>query len=111
MDAFESFHPVPAAWLRDSDFAPFIPAYVGRLVDRHYAATTVRMYVYGVAHFAHWARGHRVDPRHLADEVVRRFIDEHLPHCTCPSPVQRCRHQVRAALHQLLVSRHVNNET
>jgi len=62
------------------------------------------MYVYGVAHFAHWARGHRVDLRHLTDEVVRRFIDEHLPHCTCPSPVQRCRHQVRAALRQLLVT-------
>ena len=46
MDAFESFHPVPAAWLRDSDLAPFIPAYVRRLVDRHYAASTVRMYVY-----------------------------------------------------------------
>ncbi|MDD3938104.1 tyrosine-type recombinase/integrase, partial [Rhodoferax sp.] len=104
MDAFESFHPVPAAWLRDSDLAPFIPAYVRRLVDRHYAANTVRMYVYGVAHFAHWACGHRVDLRHLADEVVRRFIDEHLPHCTCPSPVQRCRHQVRAALRQLLVT-------
>ena len=90
MDAFKSFHPLPAAWLRDSDLAPFIPAYVRRLVDRHYAANTVRMYVYSVAHFAHWARGHRVDLHHLGDEVVRRFIDEHLPHCTCPSPVQRC---------------------
>lgn len=104
MDAFESFHPVPAAWLRDSDLAPFISAYICRLVDRHYAANTVRMYVYGVAHFAHWARVHRVDLRHLGDEVVRRFIDEHLPHCTCPSPVQRSRHQVRAALRQLLVT-------
>lgn len=104
MDAFESFHPVPAAWLRDSDLAPFVPTYVRRLVDRHYAASTVRNYVYGVAHFAHWACGHRVDLRHLADEVVRRFIDEHLPHCNCPSPVQRCRHQVRAALRQLLVT-------
>ena len=37
MDAFESFHPVSAAWLRDSDLAPFVPAYVRRLVDRHYA--------------------------------------------------------------------------
>lgn len=104
MDAFESFHPVPAAWLRDSDLAPFVPTYVRRLVDRHYAASTVRMYVYGVAHFAHWARGHRIDLSHLTDEVVRRFIDEHLPHCTCPSPVQRCRHQVRAALRHLLVT-------
>ena len=104
MDAFESFHPVPAAWLRDSDLAPFVPAYVRRLVDRHYAVNTVRMYVYGVAHFAHWTRRHRVDLRHLADEVVQRFLDEHLPHCTCPPPVQRCRHQVRAALRQLLIT-------
>ena len=43
MDAFESFHPVPAAWLRDSDLAPFVPTYVRRLIDRHYAASTVRM--------------------------------------------------------------------
>ena len=102
MATFESFHPVPAAWLRDSDLAPFIPAYVCRLVERHYAANTVRMYVYGVAHFAHWACDHRVDLLHLGNEVVQRFIDEHLPHCTCPSPVQRCRHQVRAALRHLL---------
>ncbi|MBC7706917.1 MAG: tyrosine-type recombinase/integrase [Rhodoferax sp.] len=104
MNAFESFHPVPAAWLRESDLAPLIPAYVCRLVNRHYAASTVRMYVYGVAHFAHWARSHGVGSRHLCDAVVRRFIDEHLPHCTCLSPVQRCRHQVRAALRQLLMT-------
>jgi hypothetical protein len=93
-----------AAWLRERDLAPSIPAYVRRLVDRRYAGSTVRMYLYGVAHFAHWARGHQVDLRHLSDEVVRRFIDEHLPHCTCSSPVQRCPHQVRAALRQLLVT-------
>lgn len=104
MDALESFHPVPAAWLRGSDLAPFLPAYMRRLVDRHYAAKTVRMYVYGVAHFAHWTRRHRVDLPHLADAVVQRFLDEHLPHCTCPPPVQRCRHQVRAALRQLLIT-------
>ena len=104
MDAFESFHPVPAAWLRDSDLAPFVPAYVRRLVDRHYAVGTVRMYVYGVAHFAHWTRRHGVDIRDLADDVIQRFVDEHLPRCTCPVPVQRCRQQVRAALRQLLIT-------
>jgi site-specific recombinase XerD len=102
MDLLDPLHPVPAAWLGDSDLAPLVPAYVRRLVDRNYAANTVRMYVYGVAHFAHWARRCRIDVDRLADEVVQRFIDEHLPHCTCPSPVQRCRHQVRAALRQLL---------
>lgn len=104
MDAFDSIHPVPAAWLRDSDLAPFVPAYVRRLADRHYATNTVRMYVYGVAHFARWTRRCRVGVRDLGDAVVQRFVDEHLPRCTCPSPVQRCRHQVRAALRQLLIT-------
>lgn len=104
MDELDSLHPVPATWLRDSDLAPFVPAYVQRLVNRHYAANTIRMYVYGVAHFAHWTRRCRIDVVDLADEVVQRFVDEHLPRCTCPSPVQRCRHQVRAALHQLLIT-------
>ena len=104
MFAFNSFHPLPAAWLRDSDLAPFVPAYVRRLVDRRYAANTIRMYVYGVAHFARWTHRCGVDVGDLADEVVQRFVDEHLPRCTCPSPVQRCRHQVRAALRQLLIT-------
>lgn len=104
MYALDSLHPVPAAWLRDSDLAPFVPAYVRRLVHRHYAANTVRGYVYSVAHFARWTRRSRIVVRDLADEVVQRFVDEHLPRCTCPSPVQRCRHQVRAALRQLLIT-------
>ncbi|CAN7730693.1 tyrosine-type recombinase/integrase [Variovorax sp. LjRoot84] len=103
MFAFESIHPLPAAWLRDSDLAPFVSAYVRRLVDRHYAVNTVRQYVYGVAHFARWTHRCRVGVRDYADEIVQRFIEEHLPRCTCPSPVQRCRHQVRAALRQLLI--------
>lgn len=102
MDAFDSIHPVPAAWLRDSDLAPFVPVYVRRLVERHYAASTVRMYVYCVAHFARWARRHHVDLSTSPPDVVQRFVDEHLPRCTCQPPVQRSRHQVRAALSQLL---------
>ncbi|MEJ8824463.1 tyrosine-type recombinase/integrase [Variovorax humicola] len=103
MFAFESIHPLPAAWLRDSDLAPFASAYVRRLVDRGYAANTVRQYVYGVAHFARWTHRCRVGVHDFADEIVQRFVEEHLPRCTCPSPVQRCRHQVRAALRQLLI--------
>lgn len=104
MDAFEPLHPVPATWLRDSDLAPIVPTYVRRLVKRDYAARSVRMYVYGVAHFAHWTRRCRIGVRDLSDVVVQRFVDEHLPRCDCQSPVQRCRHQVRAALRQLLIT-------
>ena len=100
MDAFDSIHPVPAAWLRASALAPYVPAYWGRLVARRYAPGTVRMYLCSVAHFARWSRGRRLDLGHLGRDTDR-FLDEHLPQCTCPYPVQRCRHQIRAALRQL----------
>jgi integrase len=100
MDAFDSIHPVPAAWLRASALAPYVPAYWCRLVERCYAPGTVRMYLCGVAHFARWSRRRRLDLGHLGRDADR-FLDEHLPQCACPYPVQRCRHQVRAALRQL----------
>ena len=44
-DAFDSIHPVPAQWLRDSILAPFVPAYWCRLVERRYAPNTARTYL------------------------------------------------------------------
>lgn len=100
MDAFDSIHPVPAAWLRASALAPYIPGYWCRLVERGYAAGTVRIYLCGVAHFARWSRRRRLDLGDL-DRHAQCFVDEHLPRCACPSPVQRSRHSIRAALQHL----------
>ena len=102
MDAFDSIHPVPAAWLRASALAPHVPAYLCHLIERRYASGTVRMYLCGVAHFARWSRRRRFDLGHLGRDADR-FMDEHLPQYACPYPVQRCRHQIRAALRQLQV--------
>lgn len=102
MDAFTSIHSVPATWLRDSALAPFVPCYWRCLVEQHYAAQTARVYLCCVAHFARWMRRRRLAVCDLSEDNVQRFVDEHLPRCTCPSPVQRCRHQVRAALRCLL---------
>ncbi len=102
MDAFASIHPVPAAWLNNSALAPFVPDYWRYLIERRYAARTVQVYLYGVAHFARWMRRRRLAVCGLSEADVQRFLDDHLPHCTCPAPVQRCRHQVRAALRLLL---------
>jgi hypothetical protein len=56
-----------------------------------------------LAHFARWmTRRHRA-VGNLTLEDVRRFLDEHLPSCTCPASVYRCRHVMRAALHHLLI--------
>ena len=100
MVAFDSIHPVPAAWLRASALAPFVPAYWCRLIERRYAPSTARAYLCGVAHFARWSRRRRLDLGDL-DRQAQRFVEEHLPRCACPYPVQRCRHQIRAALKHL----------
>ena len=100
MDAFDSIHPVPAAWLRASSLAPFVPAYWCRLVERRYAQNTARAYLCGVAHFARWSRRRQLDLGDL-DQDAQCFVEEHLPRCACPYPVQRSRHQIRAALRHL----------
>ena len=103
MDAFASIHPVPAAWLNDSALAPFVADYWRCLVERRYAAGTARAYLCGVAHFARWMRRwRRLAVCDLSESDVQRFLDDHLLRCTCPPPVQRCRHQLRAALRILL---------
>jgi site-specific recombinase XerD len=81
MDTFPLLHAVPASWLRDSVLAPYVTGYWQHLVRRGYADHTVTMYLYSVAHFARWMRRSRVAVCDLTDDVVRRFITEHLPHC------------------------------
>ena len=102
MDAFDTIHPLPAQWLRDSVLAPFVPAYWCRLVERRYAPNTARMYLCAVAHFARWSQSRRLDLGCL-DPDEQCFLKEHLPGCACPYPVQRSRHQIRAALQHLRV--------
>lgn len=102
MDAFDSLHPVPAAWLRDSSLAPFVPAYWSRLIERRYAPSTALAYLSCVAHFAHWSRRSQLDLGRL-DQAAQRFMDQHLPRCACSHRAHRCRHEIRAALRQLQV--------
>ena len=102
MDAFDTIHPLPAQWLRDSVLAPFVPAYWCRLIERRYAPNTARMYLCAVAHFARWSQSRRLDLGRL-DQDEQSFLEEHLPGCACPYPVQRSRHQIRAALQHLRV--------
>ncbi|WP_157272337.1 tyrosine-type recombinase/integrase [Azohydromonas aeria] len=100
MDAFDSLHPTAASWLRGSALAPLVPAYWRHLTEQRYSLSTTKAYLCCLAHFARWVRR----GRHSLDELdheISQFVDGHLPRCTCPSPAQRCRHQVRAALRHL----------
>lgn len=100
MDAFDLLHPAAASCLRKSALVSFVPAYWVYLTDRGYAPGTVKVYLHCLAHFARWFRPGRDSLADL-DLLISKFIDGHLPRCTCKSPTQRSRHQIRAALRHL----------
>lgn len=101
MDAFSSVSTTSRAWLRDGAFAPFVPAYIAHLSARQYAPGTTRAYLGCVAHFAYWCRRRSLDLGDL-EFRFRDFVQDHLPRCDCARRVQKCPHQVRAALSHLL---------
>lgn len=94
--------PQPRAWLEDSVLQPFVSRYGAHLRRGRYAPSTQRVYLCCVAHFAHWLTGERYDLSTIGEAVVARFLSEHMPACGCPYPVRRLRHELRAALAQLL---------
>ncbi len=104
MDPFSILPPTPAGWLRRSALASVFPAYVQYLVDRRYAVITRRSYCGAVAHFARWFGRPERGADVLTPADVRRFLDVHLPHCTCPPSARRSRHECRAALRHLVCS-------
>lgn len=94
--------PQPRAWLENSILQPYVSRYGEHLNRRRYAPSTQRVYLCCVAHFAHWLTGERYTLNALGKAVVFRFLSEHIPACTCPYPVRRLRHELRAALAHLL---------
>lgn len=94
-------HPTPSRWLRDGSLAGCEIPYRQWLGERGYADSTSRAYILCLAHFAKWATDLGLTCDTLSSASIARFVDEHLPCCDCPQPVQRHRAQVRAALRQL----------
>ncbi len=45
----------------------------------------------------------QMEIQRIDEDLVRQFLDEHLPHCDCVGPVCRTRPELRAALGHLLV--------
>jgi integrase len=89
------------SWLMDSVLGPYVPEYRSYLLGRRYAVNTTRIYVYCVAHFAHWVTAERLGLDRIDEEAAQRFLADHLPGCDCPAPVRRMPHEIRAALSHL----------
>ena len=82
---------------------PFVAAFEQHLIERGYAAHTCASYLAGIAHFARWAQRRRLPLRRVDQAAVTKFLDGHLPNCTCAGPVRHDRRDLSAALGHLLV--------
>ena len=96
------FTATPQGWLFNSVLAPHAIAYAAYLRRGRYAATTVKGYVAGIAHFARWMTACYLPVRLLDEHTVEQFLGHHLPRCDCPAPVMRVHGDLRAALGHLL---------
>ncbi|UEM07201.1 tyrosine-type recombinase/integrase (plasmid) [Skermanella rosea] len=103
MDEVNIVPPQTRSWLMDSVLGPYAPGYCSYLLGRRYAVSTARIYVYCVAHFAHWATAEQLGLDRIDEMTARRFLADHLPKCDCPAPVRRMPHEIRAALSHLFV--------
>jgi integrase/recombinase XerD len=103
----ETVAPVARAALMNTMLGPYVAQYCRYLRHRRYAAQTRHTYLGCIAHFARWLAVEGLGLEEADEQAGRRFVSTHLPHCGCPPPVRRTRHEVRAAvshLHQVLRS-------
>ncbi len=103
MNSTRRLHLRPVDWLLDSQLAPYVDAFTQYLSERSFAPHTIDTNLGCVAHFGRWMSQCRLDIHRIDGDVVRRFLDNHLPRCECARPVRRTRPELRAALGHLLV--------
>jgi integrase len=82
--------------LNESVLESLAARYRTYLEERRYAAQTRHIYLSCVAHFARWATSN--SPAQIDEAAIARFLNEHLPRCTCPRPVRRVHLDNRSAL-------------
>ena len=97
---------LPTDWLLASPLAAYVDAFTRYLCERRHAPNTIQNYLGCLAHFGRWMSQCELSIECIGEELVRRFLDDHLPQCDCARPVCRNRVELRAALgHLLLVLR------
>ena len=94
--------PGPQIWLSSSVLSAYRERYVDRLQEDRYAHNVIRVYLASVAHFARWLSEQHIGLSSLSEIVLDRFLNDHLPVCSCPQPVRRTRYELRTAIRHLL---------
>lgn len=103
MNSTRPLHSRPTDCLHEGQLAPYVDALTHYLSERRYAPHTIDTYLSCIAHFARWMSQCRLDARCINEDVVQRFLNNHLPQCACARPAHRTRNNLRAALRHLLV--------
>jgi site-specific recombinase XerD len=91
-------------WLTDSPLESVVTDYIETLRSRRYADRTIRIYLGCLAHFGFWLKTGTEEHEltHIDSSLVKRFLREHLPACTCPAPCYGSVGSSEAALRHLL---------
>jgi integrase/recombinase XerD len=84
--------------LNESVLESLATRYQTYLEGRRYAPQTRNIYLSCVAHFARWATSIGYSSTQIDEAATARFLNEHLPRCTCPRPVRRVHLDNRSAL-------------
>jgi integrase/recombinase XerC len=76
------------------------------LIERGHASHTVHAYLGCAGHFLRWTQRDRLDLSEVDEASAARFVDEHLPRCTCGWPRRTDRRDAASSIgHLLLVLR------
>ena len=91
------------AWLRQSVLSTGVGPFVLSLTTHEYQSSTIRGYISAIAHIALWMTQERIALVQFDEQLVSRFIDEHVPQCHCPPHVSRVVSNLRAAGRRFIV--------
>ena len=103
MSSTRQLFSLPKDWLLAScPLAAYVGAFARYLCERGHASITLRKYLGCLSHFGRWMSQCQLNIECIDEELVSRFLDEHLPKCDCARPVCRNRVELRAAFGHLL---------
>jgi site-specific recombinase XerD len=90
--------------LRANPLGALFDPFARFLVGRGYAAECSRAILRAVEHFGYWlgTQYAAVTAALVTRAAARRFLDEHLPACSCPLPFPRSRGAAQAGINHLL---------
>lgn len=97
------FHkPHVFARLSTNPLRDYFPAFVAHLHSRGHGPLLIQLYTQVLEHFGRWVGTQQLSMEAVDQQLVRRFLQSHLPQCRCPTPAPTYLITVRAALNQLL---------